>query len=83
MSGYNDSGGARNSRPAGLAGGPGPERRSPPGLAGRITAGCLAFALVGGSLFVYVKYRQIWASIQKVDVSRDVTGPRPFEDPKR
>ncbi len=51
------------------------------GLAGRLTAGCLAFALVGGSLFAYVKYRQIWDSIQKVDVSRDVSGPRPFEDP--
>ncbi|MGH3155725.1 MAG: LCP family protein [Streptosporangiaceae bacterium] len=82
MSGYNDSGGARNSRRRDWRGGQGRSGITHLGLAGRITAGCLAFALVGGSLFAYVKYRQIWDSIQKVDVSRDVTGKRPFEDPK-
>jgi LCP family protein required for cell wall assembly len=83
MSGYNDSGGARrrNSRRRDWRGGQGRSGVTHLGLAGRVTAGCLAFALVGGSLFAYVKYRQIWDSIQKVDVSRDVSGPRPFEDP--
>ena len=82
MSGYNESGGGRRTsrrrdwRGASARGGV-----TRGGLAGRITAGCLAFVVVGGSLFAYVKYRQIWDSIQKVDVSNDLTGKRPFEDP--
>ncbi len=59
MSGYNDSGGARrrNSRRRDWRGGQGRSGVTHLGLAGRITAGCVAFALVGGSLVAYVKYR--------------------------
>ncbi|MGH3397120.1 MAG: LCP family protein [Streptosporangiaceae bacterium] len=81
MSGYNDSGGARNSRRRDWRGGQGRSGITHLGLAGRITAGCLAFALVGGSLFAYVKYREVWDSIAKMDPSSDLTGKRPFEDP--
>jgi LCP family protein required for cell wall assembly len=83
MSGYNDSGGAgwRSSRRRDWRGAPSKSSVTRLGLAGRITAGLLAFAVVGGSMFVYVKYREIWDSIQKVYVSRDLTGHRPFEDP--
>jgi LCP family protein required for cell wall assembly len=35
-------------------------------------AGFVALALVAGSLFVYVKYRQVWDSISRVDISGDL-----------
>jgi LCP family protein required for cell wall assembly len=50
-------------------------------LVGRIMASVMALALVVGSLAVYVKFRQFWDSIQKVDVSKDLTGNRPPVDP--
>jgi LCP family protein required for cell wall assembly len=37
-----------------------------------ILAGALTFALVGGSLFFYGKYREVWDKIQRVDVSGDM-----------
>jgi LCP family protein required for cell wall assembly len=86
MSAYNDSGGA------GWQDSPrrGPRRR--PGrsaslghshaiLASKVLAGVVAFALVGGSLFAYAKYRSLWDSLRKVDVSADLTGKRPPVDP--
>lgn len=44
-------------------------------------AGLLAVVLVGASLGVYVKYREVWDSINKVDVSADLHGKRPPPDP--
>ena len=41
-------------------------------LASGILAGAVALALVGGSLFAYVKYREVWDSIKRVDVSGDL-----------
>jgi LCP family protein required for cell wall assembly len=82
MSGYNGPDGAgwqRSGRGSGR--GPGGRRRTRRGLAGRILAGCLAFVLVGGCLYAYAKYREIWDAIKKVDVSADLTGPRPTQDP--
>jgi LCP family protein required for cell wall assembly len=35
-------------------------------------AGFVALALVAGSLFAYVKYRQVWDDIQRVDISGDL-----------
>jgi len=51
---------------------PGAPRRSPAMLASGILAGAVALALVGGSLFAYVKYREVWDSIKRVDVSGDL-----------
>jgi LCP family protein required for cell wall assembly len=36
------------------------------------TAGMVALVLVGGSLFFYAKYRQVWHSIKRQDVSSDL-----------
>lgn len=41
----------------------------------------LALVLVGASLTVYVKYREVWDSINRVDVSSDLHGKRPPADP--
>ena len=41
----------------------------------------LAVVLVGASLTVYVKYREVWDSINKVNVSADLHGSRPPADP--
>jgi LCP family protein required for cell wall assembly len=41
----------------------------------------LAFVLVGGTLTVYLKYRQVWDSIDRIDVSADLRGTRPPVDP--
>jgi LCP family protein required for cell wall assembly len=79
MSGYNDPG-ADGWSPSGRGGIRGP-RFTRGGLIGRITAGVLALALVGGSLYAYMKYRQIWDSISKVNVSQDLQGHRPPQDP--
>ena len=45
-------------------------------------AGLLAVVLVAGSLTVYLKYREVWDSINHVDVSADLHGSRPPADPK-
>jgi LCP family protein required for cell wall assembly len=37
-----------------------------------VTAVVVTLALVSGSLFAYVKYRQVWHSIKRQDVSRDL-----------
>jgi LCP family protein required for cell wall assembly len=79
MSGYNDPG-ADGWSQSGRGGIRGP-RYTRGGLIGRITAGVLALALVGGSLYAYMKYRQIWDSISKVNVSQDLQGHRPPQDP--
>src|SRR5450755_2287002 len=50
----------------------GARRRSPAMLASGILASAVALALVGGSLFAYVKYREVWDSIKRVDVSGDL-----------
>jgi LCP family protein required for cell wall assembly len=41
----------------------------------------LAVVLVAASLGVYVKYREVWDSINRVDVSSDLSGKRPPPDP--
>lgn len=41
----------------------------------------VALVLVAGSLGVYVKYREVWDSINRVDVSSDLHGKRPPPDP--
>jgi LCP family protein required for cell wall assembly len=42
----------------------------------------LAIVLVGASLTVYLKYREVWDSINRVDVSADLHGKRPPADPR-
>lgn len=84
MSGYNDSGGSGWGTPRrrGWRGAPGKSSITKVGLAGRVTAGCLAVAVVGGSLYAYSKYRAIWDAIEHVSTSGDLNGTkRPFEDP--
>jgi LCP family protein required for cell wall assembly len=51
-----------------------------------VTAVVVTLALVSGSLFVYVKYRQVWHSIKRQDVSSDLihikhAPPLPPPDP--
>jgi LCP family protein required for cell wall assembly len=47
-----------------------------------VLAGVVALALVGGSLVAYAKYREVWDSIKRVDVSADVGGAhQPPVDP--
>jgi LCP family protein required for cell wall assembly len=41
----------------------------------------LAVVLVAASLGVYVRYREVWDSINRVDVSSDLNGKRPPADP--
>jgi LCP family protein required for cell wall assembly len=40
-----------------------------------------ALVVAGGSLTVYMKYRTVWDSIHRVDVSADLGGNRPPTDP--
>jgi LCP family protein required for cell wall assembly len=57
-------------------------RRTGGMLVGGVLAAVVALALVGGSLFAYVKYRQVWDSIKRVDISSDRTGVKqPPVDP--
>jgi LCP family protein required for cell wall assembly len=44
-------------------------------------AGTLTLALVAGSLFFYGKYREVWDSIKRVDVSGDLKFKQPPADP--
>jgi LCP family protein required for cell wall assembly len=37
-----------------------------------VLAGMVALVLVGGSLYAYARYRQVWESIKRQDVTRDV-----------
>jgi LCP family protein required for cell wall assembly len=83
MSGYNDSGdsGWGRTRRRNWRGAPA-KSVTKLGLAGRVTASCLAIAVVGGSLYAYSKYRSIWDAIEHVNTSGDLNGTkRPFEDP--
>src|SRR5580700_7314949 len=41
----------------------------------------LALVLTAGSLAVYMKYREVWDSINHVNVSADLHGKRPPADP--
>jgi LCP family protein required for cell wall assembly len=47
------------------------QRRSIGRIVSGSLAGVVALALVAGSLFFYVKYRQVWDDIQRVDISGD------------
>ena len=63
-----------------------PASRPPVSLAMRISAimaGVLVLVLVGGSLVVYAKYRAVYDSIGRVDVSGDLRGVKklPPADP--
>ena len=69
----------RSSRPAGRRWIGGRYKTSTMTLGGLATL--LAVVLVGASLGVYVKYREVWDSINKVDVSADLHGKRPPADP--
>jgi len=94
--GFSDSKpGRRRAGRAPAAGGRGPGRpgQRRPGrrwLGGRYSTGTivlgglaafLAVVLVGASLTVYAKYREVWDSINRVDVSSDLSGKRPPADP--
>jgi LCP family protein required for cell wall assembly len=57
-------------------------RYSTPSIALGSLACLLAIVLVGASLTVYLKYREVWDSINRVDVSADLHGTRPPADPK-
>ncbi len=41
----------------------------------------LALSLVSGAVYAYVRYREVWDGIRRVDVAGDLTGARPHEDP--
>jgi len=65
-------------------------RRGNPGLVKRRSAGTVvlgslavlvAVVVAGGSLVAYMKYRSVWDGINRVNVSRDLTGKRPPDDP--
>jgi LCP family protein required for cell wall assembly len=49
----------------------GRRRRSWVKLTAGILAGTIALVLVGGSLYAYTRYRQVWESIKRQDVSSD------------
>ncbi len=55
-------------------GNPRPPQRSRLMLASGIMAAVVALTLVGGSLYAYAKYRSVWDSIKRVDVSSDING---------
>ena len=67
------SAGRRDSRPV--------KRRS----VGTVVLGSLAVlvavVVAGGSLVAYMKYRSVWDGINRVNVSGDLTGKRPPDDP--
>jgi LCP family protein required for cell wall assembly len=51
-------------------------------LGSGILAAMVAVSLVGGSLYAYAKYRSVWDSIKRVDVSGDLRGIKePPPDP--
>jgi hypothetical protein len=83
MSRYDDSdeAGWQESRRGGRRRPGGPRRYSAGMLVSRATAGVVALTLVCASLFIYVKYREFWDSIKRVDVSGDLHGKRPPVDP--
>jgi LCP family protein required for cell wall assembly len=84
MSGYNNAGGSGwgTSRRRSWRGAPSKGGVTKLGLAGRAVASCMAVVVVGGSLYAYDKYRQIYDAIQHVSPSADLNGTkRPFEDP--
>jgi LCP family protein required for cell wall assembly len=56
-------------------------RYSTPSMALGSLACLLALVLVGASLTVYLKYREVWDSINRVDVSADLHHDRPPADP--
>ncbi|HXW45967.1 MAG TPA: LCP family protein [Streptosporangiaceae bacterium] len=56
-------------------------RRSVAGIVLGSLAIVTAIALVGTSLTVYIKYRLVWDSIKRIDVSADLRGKRPPVDP--
>jgi LCP family protein required for cell wall assembly len=85
MSRYDDShnAGRQGARPPGGRRQPGRRQRSGLMMASGIMASVVALALVCGSLFFYVKYREVWDSIKRVDISSDLRGDkRPPVDPK-
>jgi LCP family protein required for cell wall assembly len=51
----------------------GRQRRSIGMIVTGALAGVVALALVAGSLVVYVKYREVWDSIKRVDISGDLS----------
>jgi LCP family protein required for cell wall assembly len=72
----------RRGGPAGPPGGPGRKPRSIGLMVSGILAGLVALVLVAGSLVVYVKYRQVWDDIKRVDISADQNGfKQPPVDP--
>jgi LCP family protein required for cell wall assembly len=83
MSRYDDAdeAGWQESRRGGRRRTGGPRRLTTGMVASRATAGLVALTLVCASLFIYVKYREIWDSIKRVDVSGDLKGARPPIDP--
>jgi LCP family protein required for cell wall assembly len=83
MSRYEDSdeAGWQESRRDGT-GRPGKPRYTAGKVLSRAAAGVVALTLVCASLFIYVKYREIWDSIKHVDVSGDLNSSnRPPADP--
>lgn len=57
-------------------------RRSRTWVVTGVLAGVVALTLVGGSLYAYAKYRSVWDSIKRVDVSGDLKGIKePPPDP--
>ncbi len=71
-----------SSRSAGKRGGRRPAKRR---SAGTVVLGSLAIlvavVVAGGSLVAYMKYRSVWDGINRVNVSGDLTGKRPPNDP--
>jgi LCP family protein required for cell wall assembly len=61
--------------------GPSRRRRSPISTALGGLAIFVALLVVIGSVFAYVKYREVWDGIKRIDVAGDLTGARPHEDP--
>jgi LCP family protein required for cell wall assembly len=57
------------------------KRRSPVSMMLGGLAVLVALVVVGGAVAAYVKYREVWDGIKRVDVAGDLTGARPHEDP--
>jgi LCP family protein required for cell wall assembly len=57
------------------------KRRSPVAIGLACLAVVVAVSCVGGAVFAYAKYRQVWDGIKRINVSADLKGPRPHEDP--
>jgi LCP family protein required for cell wall assembly len=58
-----------------------PPRRPRVRIVLRSLAVVLALVLAGGSLTIYLKYREAWDSIGRIDVQADLSGNRPPLDP--